>query len=387
MDLSPLFRAASEELREAVRREFRASGLGRMLDDVREAIQLGPMITATMHNALDHYRRGGLRSSIERFKGMSFANFARDVERYARGGGQMDDAAKELLGELGPSGKLIRDVVAAGKPSAETDRLVKLLQAFGFEVLPPGGARGTALGQRGIRAAREYLEALGFTVAGPGEEPAKRTPPQTPAGGRRGSEGGQAYVELPMMGGAGRRFPPNHPIVTGDMLPAPHSSNVHSFGYDFEGAYLYVRFLGYIRGQRGVDGHAARGGPGSLYRYAQVPPDEFLTLMAASSKGEWVWDNLRIRGTWSGHRKDYELVGIEDGYVPRKATVFPNAVTGQLEEWFLKRRIRTERGLWLESQMAEECAGPMEWGRPDRGSPDRGRPEGPDRGTPDRGSP
>jgi hypothetical protein len=39
--------------------------------------------------------------------------------------------------------------------------------------------------------------------------------------------------------------------------------------------------------------------------------------------GSWVWDALRIRGTVSGHQKDYELVGIMGNYVPRKATVRP----------------------------------------------------------------
>ena len=58
------------------------------------------------------------------------------------------------------------------------------------------------------------------------------------------------------------------------MVATPNSSNVHSVGYDYESAYLYVRFLGYVRGTRGPDGHALRGGPGSLYRYSNVTPEE-----------------------------------------------------------------------------------------------------------------
>ena len=39
-----------------------------------------------------------------------------------------------------------------------------------------------------------------------------------------------------------RKFPPNHPIVTGDMVPTPGSTNVYEFGYDAPNHYLYVRF-------------------------------------------------------------------------------------------------------------------------------------------------
>jgi len=51
--------------------------------------------------------------------------------------------------------------------------------------------------------------------------------------------------------GSEQRFGLDHPIVTGEMVDAHRSSNVHSFGYDIESAYLYIRYLGYVRGQRG----------------------------------------------------------------------------------------------------------------------------------------
>jgi len=178
-----------------------------------------------------------------------------------------------------------------------------------------------------------------------------------------------------------RRFSVEHPIVTGEMVSAK-SSNVHSFGYDIESAYLYVRYLGYVRGQRNADGSAVRGGPGSLYRYRDATPEEFLTLLAANSKGEWVWDHLRVRGTHSGHQKDYELVGVSGGYVPRKASVRLNQKSGKLEEMFIQRRVRAIGGGWLTSALPTAVAGDVPWGQIDRGAPDRG---GPDRGEPDRG--
>ncbi len=137
------------------------------------------------------------------------------------------------------------------------------------------------------------------------------------------------------------------------MVPTPGSDNVYEFGYDAEHAYLYVRF------KKGLAPHeqARPNAPGSLYRYAGVTPDEFLSLYKTRNggTGEWVWDHLRIRGTVSGHQKDYELVGIMDTYVPRKATVKRNE-KGVLEEWFIPRTVRSETGKLLKSRKGAELA-------------------------------
>jgi len=154
-----------------------------------------------------------------------------------------------------------------------------------------------------------------------------------------------------------------HPIVTGEMVRAASSSNVWAFGYRFNEGSLYVRFANKGENNQPV-------GPGPLYRYSGVTPDAFLSMMTAGSKGMWVWDNLRIRGTMSGHQKDYELVGImptpdyPEGYVPRKATVQPvyeymskrgtplkrPRKVGN-EEVYLQRDVQTSRGHWLRSQL------------------------------------
>ena len=99
----------------------------------------------------------------------------------------------------------------------------------------------------------------------------------------------------------------------------PQSSNVYAFAYDYETGILYVRYKQDVRGQGKVNL------PGPMYSYGghrnQVPPRIFEAMIRASSKGKFVWDYLRVRGTIHGHRYPYTLVTPgSDDYVPRKAT-------------------------------------------------------------------
>jgi hypothetical protein len=385
---SPLFREASKAILDVARQEFQRTTIGQLVSEVRRETSRAASGPDRLGRALQRYSRYGVRDALRDLRGTQFGQFAREVQRYSRES-EMGALLKGFLNDLGPAGKLIQ-ALAGSEAKGETDRLVNVLQAFGFEVLPNRSQwkRGDPGTERGIEAAQELLEAMGARVVWPGDEPepqpqGKRLPFGIPIYDDKGQK--REVMQLPMADGPMRQFGMDHPIVTGEMVKAINSSNVHSFGYDVESAYLYVRFLGYIRGSRGPDGHPLRGGPGSLYRYSNVTPEEFLSLLAANSKGDWVWDHLRIRGTWSGHQKDYELVGVEGGYVPRKATVRLNPQTQQLEEWFVKRRVRAIGGGWLTSAMDSQAAGPLPWGEVDRGRPDNGRPDDPDRGTPFRG--
>jgi hypothetical protein len=147
------------------------------------------------------------------------------------------------------------------------------------------------------------------------------------------------------------------------MVSTPNSTNVHSFGYDFESAYLYVRFLD-------TNGDGLRAGPGPLYRYAGVMPKEFLSLyavrnggggsMGSSTPGTWLWTHIRIRGTLSGHKKDYELVGVVRNYVPRKATIVPDG------EAFIRRTVRSLEGKTLRSALPAMVVRPLAPVRPQR---------------------
>lgn len=139
-----------------------------------------------------------------------------------------------------------------------------------------------------------------------------------------------AGVNVPMVG----QVPADHPLVTGEMVPV-ESSNVHSIGYDLDRAMLYVRYLD--------DGVSA----GPLYGYHDVTPSEFLQFLDAASKGRWVWDRLRERGTIAGYKKPYFLAGVTRGHIPRHA-VLAN-IGGQLAEVFRPRQVMLNNR-WRESQ-------------------------------------
>jgi hypothetical protein len=80
-------------------------------------------------------------------------------------------------------------------------------------------------------------------------------------------------------------------IYEGDILPV-YSSNVGSARYDHDNETLYVVF------------HGGRG-EHRRYKYWPISEDEAHAFGIAFSKGGWVWDHLRIRGTKYGHKKNY----------------------------------------------------------------------------------
>lgn len=111
------------------------------------------------------------------------------------------------------------------------------------------------------------------------------------------------------------------------------SSNVYSIAYEWNmkdvmsPGNLLVQFLG------GTG--KSRSGPGATYRYHGVRHELFEEFRRAASKGGWVWDELRVRGTISGHQYPFDLAGIDDkGYIPRAASL----KRGHVGEYFVKRR-------------------------------------------------
>jgi hypothetical protein len=167
-----------------------------------------------------------------------------------------------------------------------------------------------------------------------------------------------------MRDGSNRTFAKTHPIVTGEMVRTPSSTSVYAFGYDAAEARLYVRFRkddqagGRLRNggksKAKINGKSDR--PGPLYRYSGVTPEEFLELLKLKNKGggsgpgKWVWDVLRVRGTVSGHRKDYELTGTVGDYVPRKATAMPSDDGASVDEWLVQRTAQTTGGRTVTSK-------------------------------------
>ena len=89
----------------------------------------------------------------------------------------------------------------------------------------------------------------------------------------------------------------DYPQPSRDFRPiraGAQSSNVYEFGYDIDNHYLYVRY-------QEPHEHGTKAGPGRSIATRPCSPTSSLRYNAGS-KGIWVRDNLRIRGTISGHQ-------------------------------------------------------------------------------------
>lgn len=174
------------------------------------------------------------------------------------------------------------------------------------------------------------------------------------------------------------------PVYTGQMVRVK-SSNVHSVGFIWNPTQptkgtLKVRYLD----KRGGDAK-----PGATYYYMGLHPEEFSNMLRASSKGGWVWDNLRVRGTVAGHHVPYRLASIgSDGYVPRQAVransrptvaagAKTTASTSGKNQYLIPRSVRSTTGTPFRSILPPKRVGPY---RPSTGPkpayrPTRGRRE------------
>jgi hypothetical protein len=194
--------------------------------------------------------------------------------------------------------------------------IAQMLRQMGYKVEVPEQIKAPRQGQRG------------YVPRGPSMVSTERF---APLGTR--DVGNQVEVQLGFGMGM-RRFPKDHPIVTGRFVRATASTNVYSYGYDVDNLWLYIRYQG-----------KQRSTAGSLYRYRGVYPHEFLGLMAKDSKGKWVWDHLRVRGSSTMHQKPYELVGVMGDYVPRRAA----RVGGQ--DYWVQRDVMSTGGNLLKSTL------------------------------------
>lgn len=84
-------------------------------------------------------------------------------------------------------------------------------------------------------------------------------------------------------------------LYKGEVITGFRSSNVRAFWYDIEQKLLYIQFKDQSTYEYGA-------------RMRGVSPEFAMSLYRAKSKGSWVWDNLRVRGTKLGARVDYVLV-------------------------------------------------------------------------------
>jgi hypothetical protein len=355
---SPLFQEASRQIQQAARRQFRSSDLGRLLQEVESVVKYPTRPGDQLRGVLRKFAAAARpENAIRQLMGAEFGGLVREVAKYSKGSTTSQRLIQEFLTQLGPAGNLIKSLVDPSKKAGLTGELraaMNLIRAFGGETLAGKGKEWSSLQdvERELGAIIQRLESYGFAVVS-SKGPPRRAP--QPEGDRKTIDVNMGYRH------GSRRVPENHPLVTGEMVRCPGSTNVYEFGYDNDAGYLYVRF-------QAPHEKGAKGGAGSLYRYSGVAPDEFLSLYQLRNKGggdgpgSWVWDALRIRGTVSGHQKDYELVGIMGNYVPRKATVRPIYETlgkrGQtlkhprkigMEEWYEQRHVKTHEGRWARS--------------------------------------
>lgn len=397
-----LYRTVGRQAQAAARREWQKTAVGQLLNQATGAASGGGRAGGLAEALLHASRFPNSRGLIDLLSSTDAGTLVNEVARYSKAGGADSRLVDQLLDALGPAGKLLRSLASlAGKssPANSVDRELgaarSLLEAFGYEVLPPPGRETADDLNRGVEAAREFLESRGYRVEPaqqkgsppgrdslsseprdqPGESPKqkRRRPGERetfPQGVSKTRADGKPRkvvdLDLDGNGGGKNRFPVTHPIVTGQLVRSPESSNVYGFFYNLDTSTLYVRFKFYSPGTGKTDA------PGSLYAYSHVPPKVFLRMMDAPSKGTFVWDNLRIRGTVSGHKHDYRLVAVRGGYVPRKATVASDG------EWFIGRTVRTRNIRTGELQTISSRL-------PDRlvrASPNQGTPN---RGTPNRG--
>ena len=259
------------------------------------------------------------------------------------------------------------------------------------------GDEGTAAGRRAA-ASRATRSAGQTSVTSPATSPTVKPVPSPPPSAfeppdvpdesaevsarRRTNLSGRQKIdtgdEKPL------RARPDDPVLNFRMVPVT-SSNVHSIGFliDPDSGFpmgtkgsLFVRFLG----GRGKE----RSGPGPMYEYFDFPAMDFKRFLRANSKGKFIWDEIRVRGTASGHRYRYDLVDVVDEYVPRQAGL----KRGQSGEWYMTRRFRDSTGQVLTSRLPEQqvkvsgpnpAAGPgagsmqLKRGTPNRGRPNRGK--------------
>lgn len=271
----------------------------------------------------------------------SSPGFSRQAAELTRRLRQLTDSgelsiANQVLGAFDDSrGNLVRDWLksASGRQAlrAMSDEIQRTIDIVN-QIDPEEAGRADAptpeqLGGRRIPDPGERLPAL--TQPQPQQPPQPRRPPRPPEPPEPPPEPESPHRNVTVLPdgrwrirgpGYNRVLSPDHAALTGEMVPAV-SSNVHSYGYQFDfdrptHGRLIVRYL-----QRDRSGRSAGKVPGPTYEYLRVHPDFFDDMLRAGSKGKWVWDELRIRGTIAGHQYSYNLTRAAQRYLPRRARV------------------------------------------------------------------
>lgn len=343
---------------------------------------LFPNFTRAQAEALENFRQTRL--------GRVVATAAEAIRR----GRTTGDAARGIARDLGQRAQYARsagttgDFRSAAQRRAEGDLLgtltahlgARLGGIIGAMVRPQGTAVGNASIQAELAVAAALLESFGWQVTQPRADPAaERAPSERPEWMRpreapreteyeyRREHGGNVPFGSPTQG-----YPEDDPVMTGEMILV-RSSNVHSIGYRWNRqepskGTLIVRFL------EGSGDERTEAGP--TYAYYDVHPGVFQAFRQAASKGKFVWDRLRLRGSVTGHQFAYKLIGVaKSGYVPRQAKRYGNT------DYFVRRQVQGARtGQTYSSARPDQRVGPVGARRPGAASAYRGQRTEPNRG-------
>ena len=383
----------AEKLKRALVEQLRRTPAGRLAGDIDRVARTRSATKATadrLRRQFDQITSGASREAASR---TAVARQLADIERYAAsspGGawgwlgkvfGPIADAVKSLLrpfgrqqtrkemasaAELlnalgasteGASGRRVRVESEDNRTRADAERI---LEALGFDV-----QRGASLAPPQEPPAAPPSNRLPPPPAAPPEPP---RPPSQPPAPPRANPNSNGPVRL-MLDGRMITVAPDDPLVTGAMIRV-RSSNVHSIGFDWNykdprKSILKVRYLEKMKG-----GKSTKGGP--TYHYYDVHPGVFMRFQQAASMGRFVWDNLRVRGTISGHQYRYGLARLSSsGYVPRQATRLGD------EEHLLGRRVQGANNQEYRSTLADRFVRqltPQQRGMPRSLFPNTGRP-------------
>ena len=367
----------AEKVRRQIVDQLRRTPAGRLASDIDRVARTRSATKTTADRLRRQFEQITSGSSREAASRTAVARQLADIERYAAsspGGawgwlgkvfGPIADAVKSLLR---PSGKQ--------QTRQEMASAAELLNALGASTEGASGRRVRVESEdKAAKAdAERILQALGFdiqqsaTVPEAAPVPQNRVPPQRFEPVEKPDQ--TSGMVRKMLNGMFVYFRPDDPIITGEMIRV-QSSNVYSIGFDWndkhpENGTLKVAFLDHKKGSK------ARTGKGPTYFYYDVHPRVFLNFQTAASKGKFVWDRLRIRGTVSGHQYRYGLGAIsKSGNVPRQATRIGD------EEHFLGRIVRGQNGQEYRSQLADRFVRkltPKQQALPKSAFPNTGRP-------------
>jgi hypothetical protein len=308
-------------------KKFKATNLGKLLVQTAKDVKNGTAtVKSVMTGGAKLKQLAGSAAAKDLMKEMGLGPAWDMIEKYAG-----KNVWKKITSKLGSVGKLLSNLgnsKVTGAPvgvERELEVAANLLKAFGYGVTKPGGGTSVA-----PQHAPEYKKAIEQIAEASSQKQGKGMVSGAKLKPLPGWSG--TYVQSASSGHFETQLPMQEGMLDVD------SSNVHSIGFQYETAEkgtLLVRYLG-------SDSQGNRVGPGSLYEYFNVPSAIWVQFKNAASKGKFVWDHLRIRGTVSGHKFTYDLAGVVGNYVPRRAQlVFVQGPKGpQVREMFVQRSFK-----------------------------------------------